>query len=446
MFGRKTIEQAQPLQPQVVSKQAEHQHEVSEQSYEVIREEIYQTIDPAVAVKLETEQLSQRILEAVTAIANRQRLPLTFHAQQQISELLMADMLGLGPLQTLLNDDTVNDILINGYNQIYVERHGKLSLTHFKFRDESHLLHVARRIASDIGRRIDESSPMVDARLKDGSRVNIIIAPLSLSGTTISIRKFSNMSLQLEHLAERGAMSDAMVTFLKIASHCRLNIIVSGGTGAGKTTLLNALSHQIDQNERIVTIEDSAELSLQQDHVITLETRPKSAEGSAEVTLRDLLKNSLRMRPDRIIVGEVRGEEAFEMMQAMNTGHDGSMSTLHANSTRDALIRLENMLLMGQAQLPPLALKSQMNSAIDLIVQVERMRDGKRRIVGISELVGLEGEALLVQDLFSYQYQGEDSQGNLVGQFIIHGIVPHCLEKVRYFGLEKALMKLVEAA
>ena len=447
MFGRKATSHT----PSVVDTPADDNTtpaslDIGEQAYTIIREQIYQSIDPSVATRLSEEELSQRILEAVTQIANRQRLPLTFQAQQQVAELLLADMLGLGPLQSLLDDAEVNDILINGHQQIYVERQGKLSTSNLKFRDEGHLLHVARRIASAIGRRIDESSPMVDARLADGSRVNIVIPPLSLNGTCISIRKFSNMDLQLTHLAERGALSDAMATLLRIASHCRLNILVSGGTGAGKTTLLNALSHQIDEQERIVTIEDAAELQLQQTHIVSLESRPKSLEGSAEVTLRDLLKNALRMRPDRIIVGEVRGEEAFEMMQAMNTGHDGSMSTLHANSARDALVRLENMLLMGQAKLPAQALRRQINSAIDLIIHVERMRDGQRRITSISELVGLEGDTLLMQDLFTYEYQGESTQGRLQGRFISHALQPRCLDKIRYFGLDRQVMQLLEVA
>ncbi|SFC74914.1 CpaF family protein [Pseudoalteromonas denitrificans] len=446
MFGRKVAEHETVVKNTRLNNAIVSDLDIDEQAYDIVREQIFNSIDPGVATKLSQDELAQRILEAVTAIANQQRLPLTYQAQQQVAELLLADMLGLGPLQTLLDDPTINDILINGYQKIYVERDGKLSLSSFKFRDENHLLHVARRIASAIGRRIDETNPMVDARLSDGSRVNIVIPPLSLSGTSISIRKFSKVSLQLAHLAQRGAMSDDMMTFLKIASHCRLNILVSGGTGAGKTTLLNALSHQIDSQERIVTIEDAAELKLQQGHVVTLESRPKSIEGNSEVTLRDLLKNALRMRPDRIIVGEVRGEEAFEMMQAMNTGHDGSMSTLHANSSRDALTRLENMLLMGQVNMPSLALKRQMNSAIDIIVHVSRMRDGKRRITSISELVGLEGETLLVQDLFSYQYQGENNKGKLTGSFINHKIQPHCLDKIRYYGLEQSILQLLEAA
>jgi len=445
MFGRKVLEQSTTLKDISNDERAKLELDIDDNSYNIIREQIFNSIDPSVASQLGKDELAQHILEAVTTIANQQRLPLTYQAQQHVAQLLLAGMLGLGPLQTLLDDPTINDILINGYKQVYIERDGKLSLSSFKFRDENHVLHVARRIASAIGRRIDETTPMVDARLSDGSRVNIVIPPLSLSGTSISIRKFSKVNLQLEHLSQRGTMSEEMTTFLKIASHCRLNILVSGGTGAGKTTLLNALSHQIDQQERIVTIEDAAELRLQQEHVVTLESRPKSIEGSSEITLRDLLKNALRMRPDRIIVGEVRGEEAFEMMQAMNTGHDGSMSTLHANTARDALVRLENMLLMGQVNMPSLALKRQINSAIDIIIHVSRMRDGKRRITSISEVVGLEGEVLLVQDLFSYQTHSENNSGQLSGEFINHKVQPHSLEKIRYFGLEQSVLQLLEA-
>lgn len=444
MFGQKKQNVATSVTPQLVPEQ--QQANVDEDSYDIVRDHIFTTIEASVATKLSAEQLSERVLEAVTAIANQQRLPLNFQAQQQVAELILADMLGLGPLQSLLEDESVNDILINGYQQIYLERAGKLQLSTLKFRDENHLLHVARRIASSIGRRVDETNPMVDARLADGSRVNIIIPPLSLSGTCISIRKFSKQSLGLSDLASKNSLSKQMADFLEIASHCRLNILISGGTGAGKTTLLNALSQQVDDNERVITIEDAAELQLQQSHVVTLESRPKSMEATTEVTLRQLLKNALRMRPDRIIVGEVRGDEAFDMMQAMNTGHDGSMSTLHANSAADALIRLENMLLMAQDNLPALALKRQINSAIDLIIQVERMRDGVRRVVSIDEIVGIEGDQIQLHPLFSFQVKGELSNGKLNGQFISHQHLPRCIDKIRYFGLEQAVLQLLEAA
>ncbi|REL25952.1 CpaF family protein [Thalassotalea euphylliae] len=448
MFGQKKqlVNAQQQPQDSVIAGSEQPQNIVDEASYDIVRNHIFTTIEAGVATKLSAEQLAERILEAVTSIANQQRLPLNYQAQQQVAELILADMLGLGPLQGLLEDESVNDVLINGYQQIYVEREGKLSLSSLKFRDENHLLHVARRIASSIGRRVDETNPMVDARLADGSRVNIIIPPLSLSGTCISIRKFSKQSLGLSDLADSGSLSAEMATFLEVASHCRLNILVSGGTGAGKTTLLNALSQQIDNNERVITIEDAAELRLQQSHVVTLESRPKSIEATAEVSLRQLLKNALRMRPDRIIVGEVRGNEAFDMMQAMNTGHDGSMSTLHANSAVDALVRLENMLLMAQSNLPAVALKRQINAAIDLIVHVERMRDGVRRIVSIDEIVGIEGDQIQLHPLFSYQAQGELHNGKLNGRYISHQHLPRCLDKIRYFGLEHVVMKLLEAA
>ena len=443
MFGQKqqtpTQSSQQGQEPQSQSSQ------LDETSYDIVRNHIFNTIEASVATRLSAEELSERILEAVTGIANQQRLPLNFQAQQQVAELILADMLGLGPLQSLLEDDTVNDILINGYQQIFIERAGKLSLSNLKFRDENHLLHVARRIASGIGRRVDETNPMVDARLADGSRVNIIIPPLSLSGTCISIRKFSKQSLALTDLAKKGSLSDTMASFLQVASHCRLNILISGGTGAGKTTLLNALSRQIDNNERVITIEDAAELQLQQEHVVTLESRPKSIEATAEITLRQLLKNALRMRPDRIIVGEVRGDEAFDMMQAMNTGHDGSMSTLHANSAADALVRLENMLLMAQDNLPAIALKRQIHAAIDIIVHVDRMRDGTRRVVSVDEIVGLEGDQIQLNPLFSYQAQGEQDNGLLRGQFINHQTLPRCIDKIRYYGLEHVVTQLLEA-
>lgn len=438
MFGKKII-----TEPTTVS-QPEQRLEsfADEQAYQVIREHIYATIDPTVATTLASEALQSKLLDAVATIANSQRLVLTFKAQQQITQRLLDDMLGLGPLQALLDAPDITDILINGYQQIFIEQQGKLSISPYQFRDEPHLLHVARRIASSVGRHIDESSPMVDARLSDGSRVNIVISPLSLSGTTVSIRKFSRNKLSLTDLANSNSMSPVMAQFLAYASQSRLNILVSGGTGAGKTTLLNALSHHIDKNERIVTIEDAAELRLAQTHVITLESRPKSIEGNGEITLRDLLKNALRMRPDRIIVGEVRGEEAFEMMQAMNTGHDGSMSTLHANSARDALVRLENMLMMGQAHLPSRALRQQISSAIDIVVHIQRMRDGVRRVTNISEVTGLEGDTLVVQDLYSYQYQGELKAGRLTGEFIHHDVLPQCINKMKYFGLKQQVLNL----
>lgn len=408
-----------------------------EQHYDVIRQHVYQRIDSSVATSLSSELLFQELFNGVGAIAKEQRLVVSQAQQRALAQRLVDDLFGLGPLESLLSDDSVSDILVNGHQQIYVEQAGKLNLTTLAFRDEQHLVNVARRIAYSIGRRVDESSPMVDARLADGSRVNIILAPLSLQGTSISIRKFSRNKLSLNQLQSLQAMSAQMVEFLSIGARSRLNILISGGTGAGKTTLLNALSAHIDTSERIITIEDAAELALEQPHVVSLETRPPSIEQTGEVTVYDLIRNALRMRPDRIVVGEVRGGEAFEMMQAMNTGHDGSMSTLHANSTRDALVRLENMLLMGQVNLPPQAIKRQIVSAIDLLVHVQRMRDGKRRVTQISEVVSLEGDVIVTHDLFSFESQNNGAQ--LTGQYLMHDGLQRCYDKISASGLASAL-------
>ncbi len=326
------------------------------------------------------------------------------------------------------------------HRQVYVERKGKLELTEVKFRNDDHVLNIAQRIVSKIGRRIDQTQPLCDARLEDGSRVNIIIPPLALRGPTISIRKFSKKPITLDMMARQDNLSDKMATVLKIAAASRLNIVISGGTGSGKTTLLNALSQLIDPAERIVTIEDAAELQLQQPHVVPLETRPMNLEGHGEISFRDLVKNALRMRPDRIILGEIRGPEAIDMLQAMNTGHDGSMCTLHANRPREALTRLENMVSMANLNLPPEAVRRQIADAVDLIIQVERMRDGKRRVVTIAEVCGMGDGVITLQDLFQYEFEGEDSEGNLRGEFVASGLRPYFMAKAEYFGLDKALM------
>jgi pilus assembly protein CpaF len=410
-----------------------------EQHYEVIRHHVYDRIDSGVATSLSQELLLGELYNGVGVIAQEQRLVVSQPQQQLLAQRLIDDLFGLGPLEILLSDESISDVLVNGYGKIYIEQQGRLSLTPLSFRDEQHLVNVARRIAYSIGRRVDESSPMVDARLADGSRVNIILSPLALTGTTISIRKFSNDKLSLAKLETLGAMSPAMVNFLSIGAKSRLNILISGGTGAGKTTLLNALSAHVDSSERIITIEDAAELSLNQPHVVSLETRPPSIEQTGEITIYDLIRNALRMRPDRIIVGEVRGGEAFEMMQAMNTGHDGSMSTLHANSARDALVRLENMLLMGQVNLPAQAIKRQIVSAIDLLVHVQRMRDGKRRVTQISEVVALEGDIIVTHDLFTFEYQSDGA--NINGNYHMHDGMNRCYDKISNSGLAGALSR-----
>ncbi|HXP78127.1 MAG TPA: CpaF family protein [Stellaceae bacterium] len=400
-----------------------------------IRDEVLTRIEPAMAVRMTKAELAQRVDQLVAEIANEQSLLLNQREQRNLGTEIVDDMIGLGPLETLLRDDQVADILVNGHNSIYVERRGKLELTPLRFRNAMQVMHVAQRIASSVGRRVDESSPMLDARLVDGSRVNVITPPLSLKGTCISIRKFARSALDFASLVKFGSISAEVGRALEICARCRLNIIISGGTGSGKTTLLNALSSQISHDERIVTIEDAAELQLQQPHVIQLETRPPNIEGRGEIHQRDLVRNALRMRPDRIIVGEVRGPEAFDMLQAMNTGHNGSMSTIHANSPRDGLSRIENMVLMANVSLPMRAIRSQMASAVDLIIQIERMRDGVRRIVDISEVSGLEDENITLSSLFSFRYLGENPDGRLRGTFESSGLRPRFLRRLEYYGL-----------
>jgi len=407
---------------------------------DLIRDQVMFRIEPAVAVRMSQAELSIRVADLVTEIATEHRLLLNRLEQQALSHQIVDDMVGLGPLEPLLRDSTVSDILVTGAHMIYVERRGKLERTQIEFRNNAQVLHVAQRIASSIGRRVDESSPMLDARLADGSRVNVIIPPLSIKGPAISIRKFSKSAIDFARFTELGTLSPAMARALEIAARCRLNIIISGGTGSGKTTLLNALSSTIDPTERIVTIEDAAELQLQQPHVVQLETRPSNIEGQGHIDQRDLVRNALRMRPDRIIVGEVRGSEAFDMMQAMNTGHDGSMSTIHANSGRDALARIENMVLMAAANLPIAAIRAQMTSAIDMVVQTARMRDGVRRVTEIVEVVGMEGEVYSLEMLFEYRFQGQNSDGTLRGAFEASRVRPRFLPRLEYYGLADAFL------
>ena len=403
----------------------------------LIRDALFEQIDPMKAAAMPRDKLQNQIDALIRRICDEQRLQLAAQEETQIAQQMLDEMIGIGPIEPLLHDDSVNDILVNGPHQVFVERHGKLELTNITFIDDEHALNTAQRIAARIGRRIDEANPMVDARLPDGSRVNVIASPLALDGTTISIRKFMRRKLPLEALAERGAMSMEMAVLLRRAMEAKLNIIVSGGTGAGKTTLLNALSEKISRDDRIVTIEDAAELQLQQIHVVRLETRPESAEGSGLVTQRDLLKNALRMRPDRIILGEVRGGECFDMLQAMNTGHDGSLCTVHANTPRDALARLENMVMMANMQLPLAAIRRQIASAVDFIVQIERMRDGARRVVSIVEVCGMEEEIIQTQELFAFRSRSVDAHGNLLGDFINHDLRPNFyLEKAHLFEQE----------
>lgn len=365
-------------------------------------------------------------------------------AKREMSEAEKAELSDLGAIMPLINDESVNDILINAHDKIFVERHGKLELTDITYANDEAVLEVAQKIVKGIGRNIDLRRPLVDARLLDGSRVNIIAPPLAVDGTSISIRKFAKKGITLESMKERGNVSPQLADFLRICGKVRLNIIISGGTGSGKTTLLNAVSQHIDHSERIVTIEDAAELQLQQPHVVRLETKPISsgANEREEVTMRDLVKNALRMRPDRILVGEVRGSEAFDMMQAMNTGHEGSLTTVHANHPRDALSRLENMVSMANLNIPPASIRYQIASAVNVIIQVSRMRDGHRRITHVCEIVGMEGEIITMQDLFTYAVEGEDpNTGQLRGQFRWTGIMPRFLRRVAYYGESENLSR-----
>ncbi len=402
---------------------------------------VLERIDTSAAARMAREDLARDLKGIVNELLIETKTQLNAAERLELVEQLLNDMLGLGPLEPLLANEEISEIMVNGPKQVYCESKGRLTLTDVKFRDNAHVLAIATRIVTAIGRRIDESSPLCDARLADGSRVNIIIPPLAIDGPSITIRKFSKKKITLDTMVKFGSISPQMAKVLRIVGRCRLNILISGGTGSGKTTLLNALSQMIDHGERVVTIEDAAELQLQQPHVVRLETRPANLEGHGEITMRDLLKNALRMRPDRIIVGETRGGEAIDMLQAMNTGHDGSLSTVHANRPREAVMRLENMVGLGGANLAPRAIRQQIASAVDMIIQVSRMRDGSRRITHISEITGMEGEVVALQDLFVCEVTGELPDGRLTVEFKNNGLRPHCLPKAAYYGLEKELME-----
>ena len=401
-------------------------------------------LDPSSVATVPFDRLAGEVERLISEIATSQHIHLNGREQRSLAEELVDDMLGLGPLEPLLKDDSIADIMVNGPERVFIERGGKLVLSQVRFRDAAHVANICQRIATAVGRRVDEASPMVDARLKDGSRVNIVFMPLALDGPYISIRKFSKKPIDFARLIEFGALTRQVARILEIAGRARLNIIISGGTGSGKTTMMNAVSRLIDQGERIVTIEDAAELQVQQPHVVRLETRPASLEGRGEITQRDLVRNALRMRPDRVIIGEVRGSEAFDMLQAMNTGHDGSMSTIHANNTRDALSRIENMVQMGNVGLPSRAIRQQIVSAVDLIVQLERQRDGGRRVTQVTEVVGMEGEVVTLNDVFQLEFGGEGPDGKLLCSYKVNGARPACQQRLAYFGLERAWKAALE--
>jgi len=445
-FGRRMTEARHPSFVLVGDEQSEISSPVADlaslsELKDRIRTVLLTRIDPTVAGRIPRAALRVEIAKLVNEIATEERVQLNKLEEMTLAADLSDDMVGLGPLEPFLDDDDITDILANGPLDIYVERNGKLERTGTRFRDAQHLVNIAQRIATGVGRRIDESSPMVDARLADGSRVNIVLPPLVLNGGTISIRKFPKRSLTLDAMVRQENLSAELSRVLQIAARSRINILISGGTGSGKTTLLNAISQYIHSDERVVTVEDAVELRLQQPHVVQMETRPPNIEGVGQVAQRELVRNALRMRPDRIIVGEVRGPEAFDMLQAMNTGHDGSMSTVHANSPRDALYRIENMVMMANLNLPLKAIRMQIASALNLIVHVERMRDGIRRVQSVVEVAGMEGDIITSRELFTFQYHGQQQTGHLEGIYKPARMRPDFISRAERFGLDKELLE-----
>lgn len=400
-----------------------------------ILKRLLESIDLPRLARTESQQARTQIRDIVQRLMLDSAAPLSLTQRQRVQRQIEDEVLGLGPLEPLLNDPTISDILVNGCRPIYVERQGKIEQTSLQFHDDTHLMNIIDRIVSAVGRRIDESSPMVDARLKDGSRVNVIIPPLAIDGPVLSIRRFAVDTLTAEDLTRLKTLTPAVADVLRAVVQARLNVLISGGTGSGKTTLLNVMSSFIPENERIVTIEDSAELQLRQPHVVRLETRQANIEGKGQVVQRDLVRNSLRMRPDRIVVGEVRGAEALDMLQAMNTGHDGSLTTIHANSARDALSRIEVMVSMAGVQFPIRALRSQIAAAINVIIHLERHEDGKRRVTSLQEINGLEGDILTTTEIFAFQREGLDEKGDVLGSLQPTGIVPGFVRRIKQRGI-----------
>jgi len=410
--------------------------------YLAFRGQIFEALDAEAVQRMSRVDLEGQIQSAVDLLANSYQRPITSTMRSGLVKSLIDELFGLGPLQPLVEDQSISDIMVNGPDNIFFERHGKVQKSEVSFVNEEQLLAIAKRIASRVGRRVDELSPTVDARLDDGSRVNIVIPPIALDGTSISIRKFREQNIDFEDLIGFGSMSPEMARILMIASRCRMNILISGGTGSGKTTLLNALSNYIAEDERIVTIEDAAELRLQQPNLVRLETRTSSVEQTGAITQRDLVINALRMRPDRIILGECRGSEAFEMLQAMNTGHDGSMSTLHANTPRDAISRVESMVMMANLNQPLDAIRRTIVSAVQMIVQVNRLRDGSRKITSISEIIGLEGDNVVLEEIYNFRFDDAHFGGTVKGDFFTNGLMQRSelVKKAQFFGLYDELM------
>jgi pilus assembly protein CpaF len=422
----------------------------SESYYEVkgtIFGALIEAIDLAQLAKLDADSAREEIRDIVNEIISIKNIVMSIAEQEDLLDDICNDVLGYGPLEPLLARDEISDIMVNGSGTVYIEVAGKIQKTGIRFRDNQQLLNICQRIVSQVGRRVDESSPICDARLPDGSRVNAIVPPLAIDGPALTIRKFRKDKLTLEQLVKFGSVSPEGAEILQIIGRCRVNTLISGGTGSGKTTLLNCLTRFIDDDERIVTCEDAAELQLQQPHVVRLETRPPNLEGEGQITMRDLVRNCLRMRPERIIVGEVRGPEAFDLLQAMNTGHDGSMGTLHANMPREALSRLESMITMGGYSLPSRTIREMICGSIDVVIQAARLRDGSRRITHITEVMGMEGDVIITQDIFVYSMLGEDANGNIMGQHRSTGIGrPRFWERARYYGEEARLAAALDAA
>ena len=433
--GIKKVEPTKDEKDSTVELLAKKKKELDDLSFEVLGNVIDQiTLSTDTSDMIQKRTVQDKVNETVNNILFETKRHLSLGDKQRVCNSVMDEIYGYGPITTLLNDPTVTEVMVNGPKNIFVERGGKITKTEHNFRDDRHVMHIIDKIISPLGRRVDESSPLVDARLPDGSRVNIIIPPLSIKGPSITIRKFSVDPYTLEDLISFGTLNADMAKLLRASVRGRVNVLVSGGTGSGKTTLLNVLSGFIPNDERIVTVEDAAELQLQQEHVVTLEARPANIEGKGRITIRDLVVNTLRMRPDRIVVGEVRSGEALDMLQAMNTGHDGSLTTIHANTPRDSLARLETMVMMSGMELPSRAIREQVTSAINLIVQVARFTDGTRKITKITEIVGMESDTITLQDIYVFRQDGFNERGGVIGKHIPTGIVPNFLEKIKAHG------------
>jgi pilus assembly protein CpaF len=434
---------APQVQPIAVDNQSDDYYKVKTAIFSALID----TIDLAQLAQLDVDSAREEIRDIVNEIITIKNVVMSIAEQEQLLTDICNDVLGYGPLEPLLARDDIADIMVNGASRVFIEVAGKVQLTNVRFRDNAQLMNICQRIVSQVGRRVDESSPICDARLPDGSRVNVIAPPLSLDGPTLTIRKFRRDKLKLDDLVRYGSITPEGAKILAIIGRSRCNIIISGGTGSGKTTLLNCLTAYIDTDERVITCEDAAELQLQQPHVVRLETRPPNLEGQGQITMRDLVRNCLRMRPERIIVGEVRGPEAFDLLQAMNTGHDGSMGTVHANSPREALSRIESLITMGGFSLPSRTIREMIVGSIDVIVQAERLRDGSRRITNITEVIGAEGEVIITQDILTYAIEGEDESGRIRGKHVGTGIArPAFWDRARYFNLERDLAEALDAA